>query len=87
MDPAAVLLLTGPPGSGKSTVGRLVAEHFDPAACVESDWFWTTIVRGGIAPWLAEADAQNRTVLRTCAAAAAGLAVGGYTVVMNGPNI
>ena len=39
---------------------------------------------GSFAPWLPEAEAQNRTVLRTCAAAAARLAAGGYTVVMNG---
>src|SRR5580658_10459595 len=79
-----ILLITGPPGSGKSTVARLVAERFDPAVSIESDWFWTTIVRGLVAPWLPDADAQNRTVLRTCAAAAARLAAGGYTVVMNG---
>jgi gluconate kinase len=81
---APVLILSGPPGAGKSTVARLVADRFDRAACVESDWFWTTIVRGHIAPWLPEADAQNRTVLRSCAAAAAELALGGYTVIMNG---
>jgi hypothetical protein len=65
-------------------VDRLVADRFDLAVCLESDWFWTTIVRGHVAPWLPEADAQNRTVLRTCAAAAGELALGGYTVVMNG---
>jgi gluconate kinase len=77
-------LVTGPPGSGKSTVGRLVAAHFDLAVCMEADWFWTTIVRGHVDPWLPEADEQNRTVLRTAAAAAAELADGGYTVVMSG---
>ena len=41
-------------------------------------------MRGLVPPWLPDADAQNRTVLRTCAAAAAELASGGYTVVMNG---
>jgi len=81
---APVLLVTGPPAAGKSTVARLVADRFGTAACVETDWFWTTIVRGHVLPWLPEADAQNRTVLRTCAAAAAELALGGYTVVMNG---
>ena len=79
-----VLLLTGQPGSGKSTVARLVADRFDPVACVESDWFWTTIVRGHIQPWLAEADAQNRTVLKACSTAVAELALGGYTVIVDG---
>jgi predicted kinase len=84
MDPAPVLILSGPPGAGKSTVARLLVDRFDLAVCFESDWFWTTIVRGHVPPWLPEADAQNRTVVRTCAVAAAELALGGYTVVMNG---
>jgi predicted kinase len=81
---APILILTGPPGSGKSTVARLVADRFDLAVCLESDWFWTTIVKGLVAPWLPEADNQNQTVLRSCAAAAAELSVDGYPVVMNG---
>jgi predicted kinase len=84
MDRASVLLVAGPPGAGKSTVGRLVAERFQRAVYVESDWFWTTIVRGAVAPWLPEADAQNQVVLRACAAAAAAFARGGYPVVMSG---
>jgi hypothetical protein len=46
-------------------VARLVADRFERATGVESDWFWTTIVRGHVPLWLADADAQNRTVLRT----------------------
>jgi broad-specificity NMP kinase len=82
---APILLLTGPPGVGKSTVAGL-ADHFERAACVESDWFWTTIVREHIAPWLPDADQQNRAVLAACAAAVADLSLGGYTVVVDGPN-
>jgi len=81
---APVLLLTGPPGSGKSTVSPLVARRFDRAACVEADWFFTTIAHGFVPPWLPAADAQNHTLLRAWAAAAAALATGGYTVVMEG---
>jgi gluconate kinase len=81
---APIILLAGPPGSGKSTVAPLLANRFDQAACVESDWFWTTLVRGHVPPWLPEADAQNRTVLRACATAAAELALGEFTVVMSG---
>lgn len=84
MSTGTVLLLTGPPGAGKSTVARLVADRLEPAVCLETDWFWTTIVRGHIPPWLPEADAQNRTVLRAGAAAAGELALGGYTVVVDG---
>jgi len=81
---APVLLLTGPPGSGKSTVGPLVAGRFDHAATLEADWFFTTITGGFIKPWLPAADAQNHTLLRACASAAAALSLGGYTVVVEG---
>jgi predicted kinase len=79
-----VLIITGPPGSGKSTTARLVAQRFDAAACLESDWFWTTIVKGFVPPWRPEADAQNRAVLGALAEAAAALAVAGYAVVVEG---
>ena len=85
MDGAPVLLVTGPPGAGKSTVARLVADRFDRAACVESDWFWTTIVRGH-RPALARPTPTPRTgpSCGACAAAAAELSLGGYTVVVDG---
>jgi predicted kinase len=79
-----VLIITGPPGSGKSTTARLVAERFGRAVCLESDWFWTTIVTGHIAPWRPEADAQNRAVLRALGEAAAVMAGAGYAVVLEG---
>jgi predicted kinase len=83
-DPPVVLIITGPPGSGKSTTARLVAERFDTAACLESDWFWTTIVKGFIPPWRPEADSQNRAVVGALAASAAALATAGYPVVVDG---
>ncbi|HXQ90122.1 MAG TPA: AAA family ATPase [Acidimicrobiales bacterium] len=79
-----VLIVTGPPGSGKSTAAKLVAQRFARAACVESDWFWTTIVKGFVAPWRAEADAQNRAVLGAMAETVAALATAGYAVVVDG---
>lgn len=81
---ASLLILSGPPGAGKSTVAPLVAAVGDPAVRLESDWFWTTFVNGFVEPWLPAADAQNRAVLRAAIAAASALADGGIRVVLDG---
>ncbi len=62
---------------------KIVADHFDKAVCIESDWFWTTVVRGFVPPWRSDADAQNRVILRAVASAAAAMATG-YAVVLDG---
>jgi hypothetical protein len=79
-----MLLLSGPPGAGKSTVGRRVASHFDPSACLESDWMWTTIVKGLIPPWDSVADLQNRAAIRASLAASVRMVDAGYSTVVEG---
>ena len=81
---ASLLILSGPPGAGKSTVAPLVAADADPSVRLESDWFWTTFVNGFVEPWLPAADAQNRAVLRAAIAAASALTDGGIRVVLDG---
>jgi gluconate kinase len=78
------LILSGPPGSGKTTVGRLVAERYDRSAVIESDWFWTTISRGFVRQWEPEADNHNQVVIRSVFAVAARMAAGGYRTVVEG---
>ena len=79
-----VLLLTGSPGSGKSTVAPLVADRRAPSACLDLDWFFAKLRRGAVEPWRAEAHAQNRVVLRAAAEAVAAFAQGGYFIVAEG---
>jgi hypothetical protein len=82
--PADVLLLTGSPGCGKTTVAPLVADRHTPSACLDLDWFFAKVRQGFVEPWLPQSHAQNRTVLRAAASAVAAFAAGGYFSVAEG---
>jgi predicted kinase len=82
--PAPLLLLTGSPGTGKTTVAPLVAERHEPSVCLSLDWFFATVRRGAIDPWRKEAHAQNRAVLHAAAEACATFAAEGYVCVAEG---
>lgn len=81
---APVLLLTGPPGSGKTTTARLIASAAGLGAHVESDTFFQFVRGGHVEPWLPESHQQNVTVMEAVAAAAASYADGGYTTIVEG---
>jgi cytidylate kinase len=52
------LIVTGPPGAGKSTVARALATRFDRSALVEGDAFFAFVASGAIPPWLPESQDQ-----------------------------
>ncbi|MEP7456857.1 AAA family ATPase [Phyllobacterium sp. SB3] len=80
-----ILILTGPPGSGKTTTAAsLVAAVGIPAVHLHSDDFWHYIKSGLVQPYLPEAHAQNQTVMDVLAGAAESYAKGGFFVVVDG---
>ncbi|WP_329001571.1 ATP-binding protein [Kribbella sp. NBC_00709] len=80
-----VLLLTGPPGSGKTTVAQLVATDAPrPTVHVTTDEFFRAIRTGFVPPYLPESARQNEVVVDAIVAAVAVYARGGYDVVVDG---
>jgi predicted ABC-type ATPase len=81
---SSLLVVTGPPGAGKSTVARELATRFERSALIEGDAFFAFVASGAIPPWLPESHAQNEVVTRAAALATAAFVTGGYTVVYDG---
>ena len=79
-----VVILTGPPGAGKSTTAAALAAGFEKSVHLHTDDFWRYIAAGAVPPYLPESDQQNQTVLRVIVQAALTYAEGGYTVVVDG---
>jgi gluconate kinase len=79
-----ILILTGPPGSGKTTVGRLLAERTERSVHLESDCFFHFISRGYIEPWKPDSHEQNTAVMRIVGEAAVAYARAGYQKFIDG---
>lgn len=81
---SAFLIVTGPPGAGKSTVARLLADTTPTSVLVEGDVFFGFLANGALEPWLPEAHDQNTIVTRAAARAAGEFAHGGFDVIYDG---
>jgi predicted ABC-type ATPase len=81
---ASLVVVTGPPGAGKSTVARALADRFEPSVLVAGDAFFAFLARGAIAPWLPAANGQNEVVVRAAAAATGRFVAGGFITVYDG---
>lgn len=81
---ASLLIVTGPPGAGKSTVAAILADRVEPSVLVAGDDFFAFLARGAIPPWLPESEAQNEVVTQAAGAAAGRFAAGGLATIYDG---
>jgi chloramphenicol 3-O-phosphotransferase len=79
------VILSGPPGSGKTTVGKLLSDAADgPTVHLATDGFYTAIRTGFVMPFLPEAVRQNEVVIGAVVDCMLAYARGGYDVVVDG---
>src|SRR4051812_50171020 len=76
---AELIVVTGPPGAGKSTVAQVLTREFPRSALVSGDAFFAFVSGGWVEPWLPDARQQNEVVLRAAASAAGRFVAGGDT--------
>lgn len=81
---APLIVLSGPPGSGKTTVAALLAQEFARSSHVQGDHFYRYIVGDWKDPSTPESNEQNQIVVDISTRAACGYAQAGYTTVLDG---
>lgn len=79
-----LLVVTGPPGVGKTTISEILATQADLSAHVEGDAFFAFLRSGYIPPWEPESNDQNKIVIAATAAAASTYAASGRFTVLDG---
>ena len=86
MDQGRIIVITGSPGTGKTTTVSTVAKESDLEKSVHmhTDDFYHYLSKGAIPPHLPESNEQNLIVIEAFLEAAKRYARGGYDVIVDG---
>ncbi len=81
---AEVTIVSGPPGTGKTTLCLELCTRFERSVHIHQDLFFGAIRSGYILPWLAESHSQNQVCLLAAARATVPYVEAGYEVMVDG---
>ena len=86
MNQGRIIVITGSPGTGKTTTASIVAKEsdMDKSVHMHTDDFFHYLSKGAIPPHLPESNKQNLVVIEAFLEAAKRYARGGYDVIVDG---
>lgn len=86
MNQGRIIVITGSPGTGKTTTASAVAKEsdFEKSVHMQTDDFFHYLSKGAIPPYLPESNEQNLVVIEAFLEAAKRFARGGYDVIVDG---
>ena len=86
MNQGRIIVITGSPGTGKTTTASIVAKEsdMDKSVHMHTDDFFHYLSKGAIPPHLPESNEQNLVVIEAFLEAAKRYARGGYDVIVDG---
>jgi hypothetical protein len=79
-----IVIVSGPPGSGKSAVCEDLCQRYDRTVHLQTDDLYGWIRMGYVSPWKSASSAQNEMVSRAAARAAIAYADQLYAVFIDG---
>lgn len=86
MGKGRIIIITGAPGTGKSTVAAIVAKESNLVRSVNlhTDDFYHYLCKGAVPPHMPGADKQNLVIIKAFLEAAKCFVCGGYDVIVDG---
>ena len=79
-----IVIVSGPPGAGKSTVCEALCERYDRTVHLQTDDVYAWVRMSYVPPWKAGSGPQNITISRAAARAAVAFARDRYGVFIDG---
>ena len=86
MKKGRIIIITGSPGTGKSTISSILAKESNMSKSVnmQTDDFYHYLSKGAIPPYLPESNEQNLIVIEAFLESAKRYSRGGYDVIVDG---